>query len=102
MATDKEAMYDYMSKSRGLHSNSKKAFESNLDFTIALNSEVGVVLLKDLIDTHEELFRVVASLEATDGNKEAYIYINRMVTRWASRIAEYERNVRDFKDNQRK
>lgn len=82
-------------KKRGAHT--LQVFENNVDFVLAVKSPVGQILLKDLIERHENQFGRIASLEATDADKQTYIYLKGMIDLWVKRLADYERNVNEFK-----
>lgn len=85
---------------KGAHT--RQVFEKNLDFVIAMKTDIGRELLSDLIERHEHIFNRIASLQATDSEKETYLYINGMLRKWCYRIADYERKVVEIKDEIRK
>lgn len=87
----------YLERVRKRGAHTLQVFEGNLDFILAIKSPVGKVLLRDLIGRHEEQFNRIASLEATDTDKQTYLYLKEMIETWVIRIASYEKNVTDFK-----
>jgi len=82
-------------KKRGAHT--LQVFENNVDFVLAVNSPIGQILLRDLIERHENQFNRIASLEATDADKQTYGYLKGMIEIWVKRLAAYENNVNEFK-----
>lgn len=89
---------DYIEKMRKKDAHTSQVFEKNLDFIIAIKTEIGKELLEDLIARHEHIFQRIASVKATDAEKETYLYINGMLRKWSSRIADYERQIENIKD----
>uniref|UniRef100_A0A6M3J4R5 Uncharacterized protein n=1 Tax=viral metagenome TaxID=1070528 RepID=A0A6M3J4R5_9ZZZZ len=86
----------YLERIRKRGAHTLQVFESNLDFILAIKSPVGQVLLRDLIERHEIQFSRIASLEATGVDKQVYLYMKGMLEAWVTRIASYEKNVKDF------
>lgn len=95
---DDNKIRQYLERLHKRGANTLQAFEKNLDFVIATKSEIGQDLLKDLLARHEYLFSRIASLEATNDDKAAYVYIKTMLDAWARRIADYERSVREVEE----
>jgi hypothetical protein len=89
---------DYIDRIRKKDVHTRQVFEKNLDFIIAIKTEIGKELLEDLIARHEHIFQRIASVKATDAEKETYLYINGMLRKWSSRIADYERQIENIKD----
>ena len=87
----------YLDRLRKRGSHTIQVFENNVDFVLALKSTVGQILLRDLIERHENQFNRIASLEATDADKQTYSYLKGMLEIWVSRLAAYEKNVNEFK-----
>jgi esterase/lipase superfamily enzyme len=92
----------YMDRIRRKDAHTRQVFEDNLDFAIAIKSEAGQALLSDLITRHEHIFTRIASITATDAEKETYLYINGMLRTWCSRIAAFERQVDNIKEMYKK
>lgn len=90
---DIESYLDRIRK-RGAHT--LQVFEGNLDFILAVQSSVGKILLRDLIERHEAQFNRIASLEATDVDKKVYSYLKGMLETWVARIASYEKATKDY------
>lgn len=93
---------DYIEKMRKKDAHTRQVFEKNLDFIIAIKTEIGKELLSDLIDRHEHIFMRIASLKATDAEQETYLYINGMLRKWSSRIADDERQIVEIKEGLKK
>jgi hypothetical protein len=89
----------YLERVRKRGAHSLQVFENNLDFVLAVKSQIGQMLLRDLIERHEAQFNRIASLEATDADKQTYLYLKGMIEIWVSRLASYEKNVDDYKQS---
>ncbi len=86
---EQEKLINYI-KTRGNTGNrTLEILGKNLKFIDALNTEVGLELLKDLVSMHEETFQKVASLDATDADKIKYKLLQSLINRWAIHIAHY-------------
>lgn len=89
---------DYIDRMRKKDAHTRQVFEKNIDFFIAIKTDVGRALLEDLIERHEHIFQRIASLDATDAEKETYLYINGMLRKWCFRIADFERKIDEIQD----
>jgi len=94
--TDQERIEEYLERLRKRGANTLQMFESNIDFILAIKSDIGKEILRDLVDRHEHLFKRVASLEVTDAEKQTFLYIHEMLSLWSRKIADYQRRVKEF------
>lgn len=72
------------------------ALGKSQDFIDAINTEVGVELLKDLVLMYEENLMKVAELSATDEDKIKLKVTRALLAEWSSRILAYQARVRDI------
>jgi len=66
-----------------------KLLKNNLHFLDALNTPVGLDVLKDLCTMHETLIPICLSPDATERNKIKLQIIIELINRWAERIDTY-------------
>ena len=86
---EQEKLMNYI-KTRGNTGNrTLEILGKNLKFIDALNTEVGLELLKDLVSMHETAFQKVASLDATDEDKVNYKLLQSLINKWSIHISYY-------------
>jgi len=96
MILDDEKIVDYVSKVRGRNFNALKVFEGSLDFVMAIRTDVGKQLLKDLVTLHSEYFDRMTAEDTKDWEKGVYRELTKILGTWSNRIAIYEKNVDQY------
>ena len=66
------------------------------DFITAVNTKIGQELMSDLISMHEILLNKVADLNATSEDKADYKAVSKLISLWATKIADYERKNQEI------
>jgi hypothetical protein len=89
----------YLEGLRRKNSNTFQMFEKNLDFMISIQTDIGKSLLDDLIRRHEHCFFRIASTEATDAEKQTFLYLKSMIEAWARKIADFVKHREEYKEN---
>jgi hypothetical protein len=75
----------------------RETLSKHVAFVQAVQTEVGRELLKDLVNSYEDLLNKLASLQASDEEKMEYKAVRKLLLRWADRIIAYERSLEDVK-----
>ena len=65
-----------------------QALGRKYQFSAALNSDVGELLLRDMMEMWDELLPKVVDQNATDQEKVQFQVVNTLLVRWAKRISE--------------
>jgi flavorubredoxin len=90
----KDQVLDYL-KTRGRKDGSRtlKILGENAQFMQAFNTEVGFQLLKHICKSHEDMFNKIASLEATDAEKQRFKILEEEIYHWAEILNRHEEEV---------
>jgi hypothetical protein len=94
--SDDDRINEYVEKLRHKGYNTVKVFENSLDFVMALRTDVGKQLLKDLVAIHSEYFDRMIAEDTKDWEKGVYRELTRILTNWTTRISNYEKGLDDY------
>lgn len=90
---DKAAAKDYLKKMSSSKARNLSILGRQGAFVMALNTELGSMLLQDLIEKHSVLLAKVGDLQATDAEKMEYKVVQELIATWSQKIDDYYKNL---------
>uniref|UniRef100_A0A6M3IS91 Uncharacterized protein n=1 Tax=viral metagenome TaxID=1070528 RepID=A0A6M3IS91_9ZZZZ len=67
-------------------------------FMAAIQSEIGVELLRDLNTMHDELLDKISSLTATESERAEYKAVKGLILRFCDKLNKYENELNKIKE----
>ncbi len=91
-----EMLADYIKRNGSNDEKTRAVLWRYRPFVEAINSEVGKEILKDVITNHERLLLKVADLAATPEETMEYKATQKILLKWAEKIAKYEQSLAEL------
>jgi len=83
----------YIRQNATLSSHSLSILQAYKPFVEAIESQVGKLILSDLVAMHKKSLEKIASLTATEEDKIEYKILTSIIQRWSERIERYYKAV---------
>jgi hypothetical protein len=89
---------EYLATMSKAKARTLKVLGAQARFISAMSTELGGIIMQDLVEKHMRLLDKVGNLTATDQEKVEYKVVHELVLTWSDRIDSYYKTIRKIED----